>query len=419
MVKKLCIIVILAVCSVAARGADTGNAIFNDRIHTLEVRTADSDYALPGPPMMLLGSNNGITVEFDHLAEDREYLRYSLTHCNADWQPSQLAYIEYLDGFNEGTIDDYAFSQATTVHYVHYELSIPNDQMMPLVSGNYLLKVYPESNPDQTWLQCRFVVSEQTATLSAELTSRTDVDYNREHQQLALALNVEHAQVRDLFNDLKVVIEQNGRTDNSVVLTKPIRVSGSTLFYEHQRELIFKAGNEYRRFEAVSHTYPGMHVDHVEWHAPYYHTVLEADQSRPAESYHYDQTLSGAFVVREYNADDSDTQADYNVVHFTLDYPETPGFEFYIDADFVHRRFSPESLMIFNRHTQCYERALLLKQGSYSYQYLAVGHGKDIGRTDIIEGDKYETQNRYTVRVYHRRPGERYDRLIYVGTLSN
>jgi hypothetical protein len=409
----------MALCSVAARSADTGNAIFNERIRTLQVHTADSEYALPGPPMMTLNGNDGITVEFDHLADDREYLRYELVHCNADWQPSQLTYIEYLDGFNEGIIDDYAFSQATTVHYVHYQFSLPNEQMTPLVSGNYLLKVYPESNPDEIWLQCRFVVSEQTAALGAEMTSRTDVDFNRSHQQLALQLNVERSIVRDLFNDLKVVIEQNGRMDNRVTLTKPIRVSGSTLFYEHQPELIFKAGNEYRRFESVSTTYPGMHVDYNEWHSPYYHTVLEADESRPAESYHYDQTLSGGYVVREYNSDDSDTQADYTVVHFTLNYPETPGFEFYIDADFVQRRFSPESRMIFNRGTQRYERAMLLKQGSYSYQYLAVAPGKDLGRTDVIEGDKYETQNRYTVYVYHRRPGERYDRLIYVGTLQN
>ena len=43
--------------------------------------------------------------------------------------------------------------------------------------------------------------------------------------------------------------------------------------------------------------------------------------------------------------------------------------------------------------------------------------GKDTGRTDVIEGNKYETRNLYTVYVYNRRPGERYDRLIGVYTL--
>lgn len=418
MVKYLCTITFLALGYIAAMAADTGNMIFNERIRTLEVRNTSSDYALPGPPVIIMGSGDGVTVEFDHLAEDREYLRYEIVHCNADWQPSTLSYIEYLDGFNEAVIDDYEFSQATSTHYVHYSFTVPNEKMTLLISGNYLIKVYPENAPEQIWLQCRFVVSEQSAVIGADMTSRTDVDYNRAHQQLSLTVNVERAQVRDVFNDLIIVVEQNGRTDNHTVLTKPMRVSGSTIYYEHQPELIFNAGNEYRRFEAVSNTYPGMHVDYVEWHAPYYHTVLEADETRVGESYHYDETLSGAFVVREYNADDSDTQADYTVVHFTLNYPETPGFKFYIDGDFVQRRFSPESRMFFNNATQRYERAMLLKQGAYSYQYLAVAPGANVGRTDVIEGDKFETRNRYTIYVYNHRIGERFDRLIGVSSLQ-
>ena len=127
--------------------------------------------------------NGGFVISFDHLSEDREYLRYTLTHCTADWTPDQLSYVEYLDGFNEGTIDDYDFSRATTVHYVHYTLTLPNEQTRPTISGNYLLRVYPESNPEDIWLQCRLAVSEGSAVLGAEITTRTDVDYNRKHQQ--------------------------------------------------------------------------------------------------------------------------------------------------------------------------------------------------------------------------------------------
>ena len=32
-----------------------------------------------------------------------------------------------------------------------------------------------------------------------------------------------------------------------------------------------------------------------------------------------------------------------------------------------------------------------------------------------IEGNFYETKNEYLVKVYHRVPGERYDRLIGIG----
>ena len=408
------IYIAIAITAVCAPRTDTGTAILNERLRSLQVRNAALPYSMPGEALMVLNSDDMIRVVFDVLNEDRDYLRYELIHCNADWQPSQLAYIEYLDGFNEGTIDDYQFSQGTNVHYVHYTLTLPNQDVSITRSGNYLLKIYPEGNPDEIWAQCRFVVSDQSAAVAASVTSRTDVDVNREHQQLALEVDVSQADVDDLFNEVKLVITQNGRTDNSVTLAKPLRVSGKRLIYEHLQPLIFKAGNEYRRFENISNTYPGAGVESVVWKGPYYHAVLEADESRAGESYHYDETLSGSYVVREYNSDNSDTEADYVVTHFTLNYPETPGMDFFIDGDFVQRRFSPEARMVFNRATGRYEHAMLLKQGAYSYQYLALTPGAERGRTDVIEGDKYETRNRYRVYVYARRHNERADRLVAV-----
>ena len=88
------------------------------------------------------------------------------------------------------------------------------------------------------------------------------------------------AEVADPYNDLTVVISQNGRTDNEVVLTTPQRVAGSRVFYSHMRPLIFPAGNEYRRFETVSTTYPGMGVAEVRYDAPVYNMQLYTDEPR-------------------------------------------------------------------------------------------------------------------------------------------
>lgn len=401
------------------RSVNTETAVFGDRVRSLQVLADGHRYAATGLPVMPLDCSSGLSVSFDILSDDRDYLRYDLVHCNADWQPSQLAYIEYLDGFNEGRVPEGEFSQSTNVHYVHYTIHIPDGDMRPLVSGNYLMRVYREdADADHPLLQCRFGVTEQTADISAQVSGRTDVDYNRSHQQLSLAVDLRRAQVRDPFNDIRVVIDQNGRRDNVVSLDKPLRLSGTTLIYEHQPGLIFRAGNEYRRFESVQTQFPGMHVAEIRWISPYYHAFIEADVSRAGESYHYDETLGGSYLVREYNAgEDSDIAADYLVTHFTLDYPELPGFDLYIDADFVQRQFGPASHLTYNSERRCYELTTLLKQGAYSYQYLAVPKGGAVGRTDVIEGDKFETRNIYNIYVYHRRPGERYDRLIGAGRL--
>ena len=73
--------------------------------------------------------------------------------------------------------------------------------------------------------------------------------------------------------------------------------------------------------------------------------------------------------------------------------------------------------MTYNRATGKYEKALLLKQGSYNYQYLIVPPGKNRGYTAEIEGDKYQTVNEYLIKVYTRRPADRYDRLIGVSRI--
>ncbi|MFR5942933.1 MAG: hypothetical protein ACLUIE_13980 [Parabacteroides merdae] len=59
------------------------------------------------------------------------------------------------------------------------------------------------------------------------------------------------------------------------------------------------------------------------------------------------------------------------------------------------------------------------KQGSYNYQYLFAPDGSTVGETGPIEGNYYQTQNEYTIYVYYRPMGARYDRLIGVTTVRN
>ena len=411
MKRILTVLSVLAACLSSYGLTDTMNGIFNERVRTVTVRAADDFFA---PPVVLLGGRDRLDISFDVLHEDRDYLRYRVVRCDANWQPSKIAESEWLHGFNESVIEDYRFSEVTTVHYVHYSFQFPNGDIDPTMSGNYLIQVYGEDDPEDVWFQQRVMISEQSAPISATVTSHTDVDYNQSHQQLSVAVDVERAGVGDPFNDLKVMIAQNGRGDNEVAMRQPLRMSGRTVIYEHQRPLIFEAGNEYRRFEVSNVNYPGMNVEQIGYFEPYYHFKLYEDSSRAGEPYSYDQTQSGRFVVREYNSGDSDVEADYVVVHFTLDYPELPGTMIFLDGDFTQRRFDQGSQMLYNPATGRYEKAVLLKQGHYNYQYLAVPPGAKSGKTDVIEGDKYQTVNEYLIKVYARGPLDRTDRLIGV-----
>ncbi|MCM1349443.1 MAG: DUF5103 domain-containing protein [Firmicutes bacterium] len=408
---------ILVFITLVAKAAevDTRTAIFNPAFKTLQTFVNGSDQL---PPVIMMGSNDVLTISFDELAGDRRYMRYSLMHCNALWQPDRMLPTEYVEGFNEGFVEKYSYSQATLVQYVHYEIEIPDPQMQIKLSGNYLLRVYDESDPETTLLQVRFSVAEPTMEARATVTSRTDVDTNRSHQQLTVAVDTRTLNMNNVMTDVIIVVSQNSRPDTETALNTPTRIAGTVAWWEHTPALIFPAGNEYRRMEVISTTYPGMGVESISYNDPLYHFQLHTDAPRADRPYSFDSTQKGRFRIREYNSDSPEVEADYVMVHFALDIPPLRHGDVFIDGDLGLRRYSPETMMVFNRATGLYEAAMLLKQGAYNYQYVTVPSGSLKGDAAQIEGNFYQTANEYLVKVYYREPGARYDRLVAVTSVT-
>ena len=255
-------------------------------------------------------------------------------------------------------------------------------------------------------------MSEDCIDVIPEITSRTDIDYNKANQQLSIEVDTREYYVDNMYEDLKISIIQNSRTDNMVSVNHPMRVAGRKAFFEHNRDLIFPAGNEFRRFEMTTTNYAGMGIEGYAYHDPYYHVILKTDEPRAFGSYIYDRTQYGRFTIRYSDAYDSDTEADYMIVHFQLRMPELNGGKMYVDGEFTQHNFESANLMHYNHNTQCYELDLMLKQGAYNYQYLWVPDGTSVGKTSTVEGDFYQTVNEYQIMVYNRKRGERYDRLI-------
>jgi archaellum component FlaF (FlaF/FlaG flagellin family) len=407
------ILTVMAALTINAQNIDTNTKIFDTSYKSLQVKLVGNDYF---PAIIKLGGDDHIGISFDHFSEDIDYLRYSLIHCNANWQPSELVESEYVDGFNYADIENHDFSATTFAHYVHYSFNLPNEHMTILKSGNYLVKIYPQDEPENVVIQARFMVCENAVQVSPNVTSRTDIDYNSHNQQLSFDVNVKNYAVQNMYTDLKAYVTQNGRTDNEVFTDKPMMVNGKVISFDHDHKLIFPAGNEFRRIETVTVNYPGMGVEQMEYHDPYYHATLRVDQPRADEPYIYDKTQFGRFTVRNADVDDSTTEADYIVTHFRLNTEgQLNGGKIYLDGEFTEHQFTPTTLMKYDPSTGLYICDMLLKQGDYNYQYLWVPEGSATGLTAKIEGNKYQTVNEYLVRVYNRQSGERYDRFIGYG----
>lgn len=414
---RLNITLLTCLCAYLLAGAvDTATRIFDPAFRTLKVQR-EGDFM--APPVIRLGSDERLTVSFDELTDDVSYLRWRLVHCNADWQPSMLLEQEYVEGFNVADVEDYAFSSNTFMHYVNYRITVPSEGMRPLVSGNYLLQVYPEQDDDRVLLQARFSVSEEAVRVIPKVTTSTDMGINGEWQQVTFDITTDKFKITDPFSELYITVVQNGSADHTATTRRPLRVEPGRLIYDHDRALIFPAGNEYRRFETVRVDYPGMHVDSVRYIDPAYHAYLAADRRRDRSEYLYDQTQFGRYMVREYNATDSDLGADYVTVHFTLESPELPGTDIYVDGELTHGLRQPQYRMHYDIERRAYTLQLPLKQGSYNYRYVTVPRRDPGARADhaLTEGNHYETNNEYTISVFMHRPGDRADRLIGTATV--
>ena len=383
--------------------------IYGIELKSVSVRNVDDFMA---PIVIRQATSDRISINFDILGDQHDYLRYKLIHCNADGEKSRLMESEFLGSFNEAEVTDYAYSSNTYVHYVNYNIEIPNSDMPILASGNYILEVYAENDPDEILLDVPFSVSEGIARVSGHTTSRTDKGFNTDYQQIALEIDAASLGNINPYQDLLVTVMQNNRPETLRILEHPLRVESGKIIFEHSPELIFEAGNEYRRFETVRTDYPGMNVDSVKFSGNNWHAFLSIDEPRNETSYIFDSTQHGRFKIDEYNSSDPDLGADYVTVHFTLDAPQIGNGAIYIDGDFTGHKFDDSNLMKYDWNDGLYHARMLLKQGSYNYQYVTVPESRVGAYASPIEGNKYETRNEYLVRVYLREPGSRGDRLV-------
>ncbi len=411
----LCCIVCSLFLNIYAQNKPYRTASIDSRIHSLKV---ESGNGLLYPPVISLNADEYINISFDLFEEEHQDLSYSIVHCNANWQPSMLSSLEYIDGFDIQEVYDWELSFNTYQSYVNYQITLPNDEVQFKVSGNYAVVVYPQNRSERPLLYACFSVSEDVVKVNCTSSSRTDKGYADNYQQVSFNINKQDYDIVNPVSDLKIYVMQNNRLDNMAYVSAPQYFNNERIVYEHNPKLIFDAGNEYRRFEIVSTRYKGMGVDNLSYFDPYFHATLERDFPRESRTYSFDQTQRGRYVIRESDYDEEgNTQADYFVVHFSLDARDMmlPEGDIYIDGELSEYRFSENNRMLYNPQTGLYEKIMLLKQGSYNYQYLFVPKGETIGKASVIEGNKYETSNEYRVNVYHRVPGERYDRLIGVG----
>ncbi|MBR5465828.1 MAG: DUF5103 domain-containing protein [Bacteroidaceae bacterium] len=377
--------------------------VYDKNVHSLQITTNNNPLL---PPVLKLNHSSYLTISWDDMSHDYHHYTYRIQHCTRDWQPTtDIFESDYLRGTNDNPVEDYETSFNTTQNYTHYSLTFPNRNANVLLSGNYKLLVYENGDTDSDpILEARFMVVEDEAKLSMQVSSNTDIDFNEHHQQVTLQLNYGPLKVLDPYNQIHAVVMQNRRPSRTVSGIKPNINKANGLEWNHHNELIFPAGNEYHKFEVLNVYQSGMNVDNMRWFEPYHHATLWINTL--SQSYLSAQDNNGVFYPRTQDQESNSTQSEYVIVHFTLEIPRLDQ-DVYVSGQWTNGEFDPTCKMFYNEEYQCYEASILLKQGYYEYLYITSD-----GSTLQTMGDFWQTENEYQTFIYYREIGGRYDRIV-------
>ncbi len=363
-------------------------------------------------PIMTLNSDDVLRVGFDELSHNYHRFVVHIEHCEPDWTTSDgLFESDWLEGFNDWIIDDYENSLNTTVLYTHYSFQIPNELCRLKTSGNYRLRINDEDEDGKEVAVVEFRVLEPKMDIAINVTTNTDIDFNNRSQQVGMALSYNGLSVTQPDEQLQVFVLQNGCEHDMRTNPKPNAITPRGMAWDHNRQLIFEAGNEYHRFEVLNPTHTTLGLERVYWDEEERHYHVFPDVCEPQRNYLYYRDADGAFYIRNSDNVENDLTSDYVYVHYKLspvrEYDEA---RLFIDGDWTTE---PSVIydMSYDTKDKSYNATVLQKMGYYNYQLLMT---KSNGQTQKVpeEGSFYQTENRYQALVYYKGIGERTWRLV-------
>ncbi|RZK48705.1 MAG: DUF5103 domain-containing protein [Pedobacter sp.] len=389
-----------------------------------------------GLPKIQLHSNDQLYFSFDDLEGGFKSYRYSIEHCTSDWKSSGLNKIFYADGFSDELLNNYSYSSKTYQKYTHYNLIFPNNAIKPKISGNYILKVFLEEEPNKVLIYRRFYVVEPKASIFPKVEASAQVSNRKTHQKLNIQVNLSQS-INNPQQDIKLHIYQNNIPYTLNKNLKPNQIKGNQLIYNGINQAEFLGTNEFRKFDIRSMRSYGANVKNIEINAGF-EVILFTDKPNTSQKYSIQPDENGLFFIRNndlnqtsgaFNPSDlsNQTESDYALVKFTLQDPFQLNFnnignaqtaKIYVVGGFNNFQLHASNQLKFNPITKLYQISLPFKQGLYDYKYVIqqdTNHGVPVD----LDGNFMETQNSYQLFLYHKKPGARYEELWAIQEIKN
>lgn len=400
---------LLFACNIAAQNSEISAPSY---IRSIVFTQADQEYQ--NTPVISMGES--LRLEFDDIIGDEADYYYRIEFYNKDWTPSQLSKSEYLEGFDNLRIESTGNSFNTLQLYTHYRLILPNNNTRALTrSGNYMLHVYDQEGEEV--FSRKFMVYENLTQVRLAVVRPLQVKNIPYQQVLHFSVHPEEFILKNPSQNVDAVLLQNGNLNTAITDLPPQFTTGNDLVYKYDAASSFWAGNEYLSFDSKDLRAATSSIERIELNQLYHH-YLHPSRMRSLESYTYNPDINGGFLINTTQGNQKQLEAEYVWVHFALSAPQMQQGEVHIYGGFNNYHLDNSTRLAYNEVSERYEGARLFKQGFYNYKYVLLTADGSIDE-GYFSGNFQETENQYTVLIYYREPGGRYDRIIGMGTANS
>ncbi|WP_345161554.1 DUF5103 domain-containing protein [Nibribacter koreensis] len=391
------------------------DAIYAPDVKSVQLYTQSYNAAdVLAPAVVSLAQSSPLILEFDRLNATGSRVEVKIHHCDVNWQPSQLASLQYLQDFNEFFIRDMNASTATKVPYWHYRFQVPPVK----ISGNYLLEVSQEGGG--LLLSRRFVVYEELVNVGLRPTATPGAGDRLERQQLDFNIFFAQYPLVNPSQEVKVVMRQNHRWDNAKQFNRPTFVHEAQRRLEYQLfdvDQAFLGLSEFRALDTRSERFSGVGVERRDITTSPDKVYAQTGKSRARDAYSTQPDANGKFLYGSREYGNAPLNADYQHVIFQLHSPEPAPGPVYVFGGLSDWQLQEQFKLIYDDQKQLYTGSALLKQGYYNY-YFAVKGANGQADAKYFEGSHFATENVYDVLVYYRPPGTRTDLIIGYATVQ-
>ena len=421
--KKVTLLILLVFCASGLFAQDfglpCGNLNYKPEVQTVQL-FADGDQ-LSDPIIPIDDMVERLTLSFDIIDGEGEVLNYTFIHCSHDWQPTEIQRIQYASGFESDRLDDYAFSRNTLIPYVNYQLKFPKADMMPLLSGNYLLIVFGDDMNDLYFTR-RFMVFNEKAHVGAVVPRYPDdLSLTNTHQQLNVKVTMNNYLTGNTQQFSHLTIRQNGRWDNAAEGLQPTYVYPDYISFEHHPQTVFEATNQYRRFNTSNFYFQSENLAHIRQTDESFEIDISTCESRARKAYASYEDIHGEKYIYVENEDlDNATEADYCRVNFFYK-SEAPltHEDLYIMGALNDWCFNESNKMQYDYRLHGYTCSMVLKQGYYNFMFATVDRSTGEVKTDLTAGNHWETNNVYKLYFYYYNTLKGYDELVGYCTVNS